>query len=75
MGLSDEQKAIKIHESGIELNKTFFKKLLTGRRHEKYADIASPSLPVSHSRIPAPGGAIACICCEFYGFCDTAVSS
>ena len=40
MGLSDEQKAIKIHESGIELNNTFLKKLPTGRRHEKYTDIA-----------------------------------
>lgn len=39
MGLSDEQKAIKIHESGIELNNTF-KKLLTDRRHEKYINIA-----------------------------------
>lgn len=38
MGLSDEQKAIKIHESGIELNT--FKKQLTGRRHEKYINIA-----------------------------------
>lgn len=59
----------------MELNNTFFEKLLTVRCLKNTWKITWSELPVFQMMIPTLGGAILSSYSEFYGFCDTPVSS